>query len=83
MSLDIQISKVIAVLLSDGWHTVEGKSFNTDAYEFSDGDSLLVGGGVVDGVPSTGASWSEKGATGKAITVYCPLTAILALKTWG
>jgi hypothetical protein len=64
-SLAIDIDKVEAVLLGDGWHDVvffEGKrSFEIDAYEFiQKGDEksfdLRVGGGTVEGVPSTGGT---------------------------
>jgi len=89
MSLAIDIDKVNEVLLSDGWHVVvfeKGKStFDIDAYEFLEHreggkDPLVrVGGGTVDGVPSTGAVWSER-ESGKSYVVTCPLTAILAVK---
>ncbi len=54
MSLDIQVRNITAVWLVDGWHEV--KDFNIDAYEFSEGDRTVVGGGQVKGVPSSGAS---------------------------
>lgn len=76
MSLAIQIDKVMEILLSDGWHRVEPGSFTVDSYEFLQGDELLVSGGQVAGVPSTGAGWKELNASPMA----CPLTSILALR---
>ena len=34
MSLAIDVEKVKAVLLSDGWHEIMPKSFSIDSYEF-------------------------------------------------
>jgi hypothetical protein len=34
MSLAIDVDKVVAVLLNDGWHDVIEQSFALDAYEF-------------------------------------------------
>jgi hypothetical protein len=84
MSLAIEVNCVIEVLLKDGWHEVADRSFTIDAYEFvhrdpgarlSDGD-LLVGGGTVDGVSSTGAAWKEPGG----YWVACPFPAIVSVK---
>lgn len=86
----IEISKVNAVLLADGWHTVSkttyrGKqvsTFTIDAYEYVDGmDShgnymILVGGGTVTGVPSMGFTFRESGGLFSG-----PLTSILAVRT--
>ena len=78
MSLRINVDKVTAVVLKDvGLCTVKSSSFEIDAYEFVDDDNtLLVGGGSVVGVVSTGASWiSQDGEM-----VFCPLTSIIAVK---
>lgn len=77
MSLNIEVDDVQQVLLADGWHTVAHDSFEIDAYEFHhlERDRLL--GGVAEGVCSTGAVWTEKDGA----QVYCPLTAILAVRT--
>ena len=45
MSLAIQTDEVVAVLLSDGWHKVARKSFDTDAYEYMGGDDAIFHGG--------------------------------------
>lgn len=77
MSLAIDVDKVTAVLLADGWHRVSDKSFAVDAYEFlSEGD---VERRVREGVPSTGATWTEAQHAGTRF--FCPLTAILAVRT--
>ena len=76
MSLDIDVEKVTGVLLADGWHNVTSKSFILDAYEYS---HAFHGGGQ-SGVCATGASWKEAGGS---VVLYCPLTAILAVKTKG
>ena len=76
MSLWIDLDRVAAILLSDGWHHVTNDSFDLDAYEYhDDGDALLLGGQVA-GVCSTGAKWQEASGT----WVVCPLTAILAVQ---
>ena len=76
MSLAIDINRVTAVLLADGWHRVKDNSFAVDDYEFMRGNDAVVSSGQVQGVPPTGASWTEQ--TGSV--VYCPLTAILAVR---
>ena len=76
MSLGIQVDKVLAVLLADGWHDVRNNSFKIEAYEFQEGKDVRFGGGAVSGVTGTGARWTEN--DGKQI--YCPLTSILAVK---
>jgi hypothetical protein len=76
MSLRINVDKVKQVLLADGWHKVIDGSFDIDAYEFLWNDTVLVGGGTVQGVPSTGAMWTEEDGS----YIACPLTAILAVK---
>jgi hypothetical protein len=76
MSLGIQVDKVLAVLLADGWHDVRDNSFKIDAYEFQEGKDVRFGGGTVSAVTGTGARWKE--ADNKH--VYCPFTSILAVK---
>jgi hypothetical protein len=85
MSLAINVDRVEAVLLADGWHEVSlndksVSSFTLDAYDFirpveGKDPIVLLSGGTVAGVPSTGASWVEKG-----VRVACPVTAVLAVK---
>ena len=80
MSLAIDVDRVCAVLLNDGWHPVENESFDIDAYEFvrnADGEFARprLGGGQELLVPATGACWFEAG-----FYVYCPITSILAVK---
>ena len=84
MSLAIDVDRVSAVLLIDGWHKVDfnkedTSSFALDAYEYiqkNEGrdDEILHDGGA-DGICATGAAWSEKGSP-----IACPLTSILAVR---
>ena len=76
MSLAIQLDDVTGVLLQDGWHEVKGASFTTDAYEFLWGDQPQIGGGEVEGVSATGATWQEPDGS----HVACPFPNILAVK---
>ena len=85
MSLAIDVDRVAAVLLADGWHKVDFdekgvSSFALDAYEFirehgqGKAPDLLHGGGQSD-VCAIGATWLEKDAS-----FYCPLTSVLAVR---
>ena len=79
MSLEIEYATVTGVLLSDGWHAVDPKTFDTDAYEFQEGTRVnrrtIVSAGSVAGIPTTGFTFREDG-----IQIVGPLTSILALK---
>ncbi len=83
MSLAINVESVSAVLLSDGWHTVENHSFALDSYEYVSGDDgdgrpelLHEGGG---GVCATGFSFDVSPRAGSD-RISGPLTAILAVR---
>ena len=82
MSIAINISHIIQVLLSDGcWHTVADDSFDVDAYEYAEGplhgDRLwLLRGGQEPLIPARGFSFIAD--TGDRISG--PLTAILAVR---
>jgi hypothetical protein len=76
MSLDIEVGNVDQVLLADGWHRVANQSFDLDSYEFFHDGRTLMGGGQVHGVPSTGATWTERDGN----VIVCPVTAVLAVK---
>ena len=84
MSLRIQIDHVWRVLLANGWYTVapdpsdpDASSFDVAAYEYVDGDAVLVAGGTVPGVPSTGFAFTDTAGQ----QLRGPLTAILAVDT--
>jgi hypothetical protein len=89
MSLAIDIDKVSRVLLADGWYTVafderKVSSFDLDAYEYLQypkdprrGPHVLLGGGVLPLVPSTGFVFKD--AETKRL-IYGPITAILAVE---
>ena len=84
VSLRIQIDQVWRVLLANGWYTVapdpdntDASSFDVDAYEYVDGDAVLVAGGSVVGVVSTGFAFTDTAGQ----QLRGPLTAILAVDT--
>ena len=70
MSLAIDVRAVRMVLLNDGWHRVVKESFIVDVHGYQSGEDVVP-------VPGTGATWLE----GDDTRVYCPLTAILAVRT--
>lgn len=74
MSIAIDTDRVSGVLLADGWHQVEGTSFDLDSYEFVWGERLIHGGGN-SGVCATGFTFYEDG-----LRISGPLTALLAVR---
>jgi hypothetical protein len=91
MSLAIDIDRVTAVLLADGWHIVDTmnqsgqivSSFSTDAYEFvehtsneDEGRVMRVAGGDGKIVGYTGVYFASQGEN-----YYCPLSAVLSVRT--
>lgn len=86
MSLNINVDNVVAVLIKDtGWEGVapledkpEVSSFFLDAYEFVDGDELLMGGGVEEaaGIPATGFGFTDT----DGCKIRGPITSILAVR---
>jgi hypothetical protein len=87
MSLAIDVDEVTAVLLPDGWHDVLDRSFSLDSYEYiwwqdmkpeqreRENPMVMLGGGQVQGVPSTGFTFKAKDGW-----LAGPLTAVLAVK---
>ena len=78
MSLAIDTSKVIEVLLADRWHAVLKDTFAIDSYEF------VVDGKPLSGTPdplmtSMGFTFAEADRGGH--TMSGPLSSILAVKT--
>lgn len=85
MSLYIDIDTVTSVLLADGqWYDVLDRSFDLDSYEMHHEQHVILGGGNVAGVPSTGFRFVTRGlnpdAIGSRRLIMGPLTAILALE---
>jgi hypothetical protein len=76
MSLAIEVNDVVEVLLPDGWHPVVDGSFEIDGYEFLHEDIVRVGGGGVEGISATGATWKEPSGE----WVACPFPQIRAVK---
>jgi hypothetical protein len=85
MSLAIDVDKVKAVLLADGWHDVKDASFSLDSYEYlwyGDGDDrrdpmILLGGGDEPLIPARGFTFT----TTDDDLLSGPLTSILAVRT--
>lgn len=77
MSLNIDTDRIEAVLLADGWHQVKSRSFDLDVYEFQHENETILSGGQLIGAPSTGATWLDK----EGGRIYCPLMAVLAVRT--
>lgn len=74
MSLRIDVDKVRAVLLADGWHDVRNDSFNLDAYDYIWSDHALHSGGL--GVCSIGFEFID----GDGYVLSGPLTSVLAVR---
>lgn len=80
MSLAIETDLVTRVLLADGWHDVEDKSFEIDSYEFmwlkGMGETPMLRGGQDGLVPAAGYCFKRPNGH-----IVCgPLTAILAVE---
>jgi hypothetical protein len=96
MSLAIDVDRVKAVLLADGWHAVEHQSFTLDSYEYiwyssaaekAKGDFQTMHGGGRDGLCATGFSFATPPRAGHqgdeadvGDYIVGPLTAILAVR---
>jgi hypothetical protein len=90
MSLAIDIDDVRGVLLVDGWHEVEERTFRLDFYEYVEGKSdpelpvQLVHSGGQSGVCETGFSFREPNVDvpkSRWTQIEGPLTTILAVRT--
>ena len=66
MSLAIDVERIAAALLVDGWHTVSKDSFEVDAYEFQkivrdeqehERTIMRLSVGQETRIPATGAHW--------------------------
>lgn len=79
MSLWIDVDQVTDVLLADGWHVVDDKSFDLDSYDFHSHGTALPPGGEVHEVPSTGFSFLTQ-IDGMQTVLIGPLTSVLAVR---
>ncbi len=75
MSMAIDVTKVRAVLLADGWHKIAENSFDLDSYEYLRGNEKLHNGG--SGTGPLGFKLKDDAG----YFLYGPLTAILASRT--
>ena len=77
MSLSIDIDRVEAVLLADGWHHVFPRTFDLGAFEFvhatEDKASSLYEGG-------TGFRFSEQDGSGEIHRYTGPISSVLAVR---
>jgi hypothetical protein len=75
MSLAIDVDKICAVLLADGWHEIEWRNgtsiFEIDAYQYirkrlskHDEQESRVIGGQCEGVTAMGATWLDAATEG-------------------
>lgn len=97
MSIAIDIDKVTAVLLADGWHDVAWKksesTFELDSYEYVDGDHFkklaAKGSDPTSAFRLVGGAEESVGVpatgfsfrTGSGENMAGPITAILAVRT--
>jgi hypothetical protein len=80
VSLEIDVERVSAVLLSDGWHTVQDSSFDLSSYEFRRQGHAVLGGRQESLVPAMGFSFKDnqgwiKGAVTSILAVRLKPTA--------
>lgn len=90
MSLEINVKKVAAILLLDGWHDVKVGTFDLDAYEFFAGDpdrAPIAHIGGDSGISATGfqcrinydRNWELPGKPSGDV-IAGPLSSILAIR---
>ena len=85
MGPSIDLSDVIAVLLTDGvWHAVESATAVVGSYEFRHNGRAVLGGGGTTGVSQMGLAWklTRKGKTQGSAEEWlaAPLSSILAVR---
>jgi hypothetical protein len=88
VSPSIDVDYVEAVLLADGWHHVNPRSFTLDAYQFVTATEAQAEDGSFDvvypspsGTPPLGFAFTEQDSlTGELRRVGGPLTSILATR---
>ena len=96
MSLGINVNKVTAVLLADGWHEVADESFKLGSFEFlgssegqqQDGEPRLVHNAGANGICATGFQFADRIVVRESepirkhmLQISGPLTAVLAVRT--
>ena len=74
MSQAIDVAKVRAILLADGWHKIANNSFDIGPYEFARGSETVRNG---NGPAPVGISFKDDAG----YFLYGPMTAILATRT--
>lgn len=76
MSLALDVDNIRSVLLADGWHTVSGKSFDLDSYEYICNGQLRHGGGQCE-ICAVGFVFQNE----RNELMAGPLTSVLAVKS--
>ncbi len=75
MSAAVDVAKVRAILLADGWHKVANNSFDIGTYGYARGTETIHHGG--SGADPVGFSFKDDAG----YFLYGPMTAILATRT--
>lgn len=83
----IDVDRVSEVLLADGWHAVQKKSFGVGAWFFGENvdheyDEFPYDDVYKQSVDKNCASWLET-VDGREVQVTCPLSAVLAVREPG
>lgn len=78
MSLAINVDDVVAVLLTDGWYEVYGRSFDIDTYEYTAGEGRLISFDPESGVGVTYLGFVFTNSDGDRVAG--PMTAIQAVR---
>jgi len=78
MSLAINVDDVVAVLLTDGWHEVYGRSFDIDTYEYKTGRERFISFDPESGVGVTYMGFVFTSSDGDRVAG--PMTAIQAVR---
>ncbi|HYR87765.1 MAG TPA: hypothetical protein VE422_27020 [Terriglobia bacterium] len=76
MSLAIEVSDVVGVLLKDGWHKVSEQSFELDKFEFVRLSDVRMASGSVEGISAVGARWKEP----DGLWMACQLPNVIAVR---
>jgi hypothetical protein len=76
MSLAVNVDDVVAVLLTDGWHEVHGRTFDIDAYEYMAGAERLIGFEPESGITYMGFVFMDS----QGDRLVGPVTAIHAVR---
>ncbi len=80
MSFDIDVGKVHAVLLADGWHSVVEDSFELGDYKYTAGESAPGVRALSTGFMFTEHLPASTAQSGRRIMTKGPISSILAVR---